>query len=136
MNEHEFTQRIRKALDESSARVPYRVSHRLEQARAAALARHAQTAPEPLAEPQELRSTVGAGVGSAPSFGIPLWWRIGLALLPALALTAGLLAISAWHEAETADELIELDAAVLMDEVPLNAYADRGFGVFLKNNRQ
>ena len=37
MNEQQIAQGIRDALDESASRLPYRISHRLEQARLSAL---------------------------------------------------------------------------------------------------
>lgn len=130
MNEQQIAQGIRDALDESASRLPYRISHRLEQARLNALA-HQRTS-EVLVDTRQFAL---AGSGSSGS-GRTLWWRLSVTLLPILALAAGLLVISVWNDSETADEIAEIDTAVLTDEVPLAAYTDRGFGVFLKNSRQ
>ena len=65
-----------------------------------------------------------------------MWWRLGVTLVPVLVVAIGLMVISVWNDTETADEIAEVDTAVLTDEVPLSAYTDRGFGVFLKNSRQ
>ncbi len=60
------------------------------------------------------------------------WWgRIGAAL-PMLALVLGLLAIGVIQNDKRADEIAEIDAALLTDELPPAAYADPGFWQFLK----
>ena len=130
MNEQQIAQGIREVLDESAARLPYRISHRLEQARLTALA-HQRTSEVRV----DTREFALAGSSSSDS-GHTWWWRLSVTLLPLLALAAGLLVISVWNDTETADEIAEIDTAVLTDEVPLAAYTDRGFGVFLKNSRQ
>ncbi|MBU6272618.1 MAG: DUF3619 family protein [Betaproteobacteria bacterium] len=133
MNEQQFTREIRAALDEASGRLPYRVSHRLEQARLAALSRQRTSE---VRQSVPLREPVLAGAGAPSQDDHSPWRRWVLTLLPALALIAGLMAISIWNDTETADEIAEIDSAVLTDEVPLSAYTDRGFGVFLKNSRE
>jgi hypothetical protein len=133
MNEQQFTREIRAALDEASGRLPFRVSHRLEQARLAALSRQRTSLVRTLA-PAPRPALVAAG-GPTEDTHSP-WRRVLITLLPALALIAGLMAIAVWNETETADEIAEIDSAVLTDDVPLSAYTDRGFGVFLKNSRE
>mgnify|MGYP001163295338 CR=1 FL=1 len=133
MNEQQFAQEIRRSLDESTARLPFRVSHRLELARNAAIARQRTT------EVQRVHAPVGALAGTSASGGSSehtVWWRLGVTLVPVLVVVIGLMVISVWNDTETADEIAEIDTAVLTDEVPLSAYTDRGFGVFLKNSRQ
>jgi hypothetical protein len=128
-----FHREIRAVLDESAGRLPYRIAHRLESARAAALARH-----QPVARSEAVSvalSLASAGSGDARPQA-PLWWRVGITALPLLVLVVGLYAIVVWNDTETSDEIAEIDTAVLTDEVPLSAYTDRGFGVFLKNIRQ
>ncbi len=130
MNEQQFAQTLRNTLDESAARLPYRVTHRLEVARNAALARQRTT------EVQFAPSAAGVGGLRLSPGEHPLWWRLGVTLVPMMVVAFGLMAISVWNDTETADEIAEIDTAVLTDEVPLAAYTDRGFGVFLKNSRQ
>jgi hypothetical protein len=123
MNEQQFAQEIRRSLDESAARLPYRVSHRLELARNAALARQSTT------EVQRVNVPVGALAGAGASSGSPehtVWWRLAVTLVPVLVVAVGLMVISVWNDTETADEIAEVDTAVLTDEVPLSAYTDRG----------
>ncbi len=130
MNEQDFAQELRGVLDEGAARLPYRITHRLEQARLAALARQ-RTSEVQLAP----LAATGPETTSVDETG-SVWWRLVVATLPILLLAAGLFVISVWNDTEQADEIAEIDTAVLTDEVPLSAYTDRGFGVFLKNSRQ
>ena len=53
-------------------------------------------------------------------------------LLPLLALIAGLFAINHFQTDMRAKELAEIDSALLTDDLPPAAYADQGFGQFLK----
>ena len=133
MNEQRIAQEIRLSLDEAAARLPYRVSHRLELARQAALARQRTTEVQLVTAPVGILAGAGAPV-EAPEHNV--WWRLGVTLVPVLVVAVGLMVISVWNDTETADEIAEIDTAVLTDEVPLSAYTDRGFGVFLKNSRQ
>jgi hypothetical protein len=77
-------------------------------------------------QPVDVPVAVGAEGGQ---FG---WWgRLGT-LVPAIALAAGLLAIQAWQEQIQIRTAGEVDAALLSDDVPLDAYADPAFIEFLK----
>ena len=126
--------RLAHALDAGSQQLPYRVTHRLQLAREAALAAHgAVLAPAVLA--------TGGGTVLAMGFNPrqdqpALGWRLLATLLPIAAIIAGFMAIADLGDALEADETADIDEAVLTDEVPISAYADHGFGVFLKNNRQ
>lgn len=140
MNEQQFAEQIRLALDESTDRLPYRVTYRLQAARLAALGRMAETraAPE---ESLALSSALGGGaltLGGDPSSGggPARWGRLAMGMLSALAVAVGLFVISEWSEMDKADEAAEIDMAVLTDDVPISAYADRGFGVFIKNTQE
>mgnify|MGYP000547084066 CR=1 FL=1 len=53
-------------------------------------------------------------------------------ILPLLALVAGLFAINYFQADSRARETAEIDAALLTDDLPPAAYADQGFGQFLK----
>jgi hypothetical protein len=47
-------------------------------------------------------------------------------------LLAGLVGIGVLQENQRAEELAEVDTAILTDELPPNAYTDAGFAQFLK----
>ena len=139
MNDQEFTFQIRRALDDSASALPYRVTLRLSAARRAALGRM------PVARAQALSrarfSFAPAVAGMPAGFGgheetVPLWMRVTMSILPLIIVVVGLAAISVWNDTANADETVDIDAAMLTDDVPIAAYADRGFGVFLKNARQ
>ena len=143
MNEQQFALQVRAALDESTERLPYRITHRLQTGRQMALARvsRAEAPVEAHAGAVHL-AFAGAGGGAALATmgrkpeNAPFWWRAALALLPALIVAGGLIAISVWNEYQAAEETADVDLAVLTDDLPISAYADRGFGVYLKNSQQ
>lgn len=133
MNENDLPLQVRRALDESADRLSYRVSQRLAASREAALGRMRTAAV------QDARfATAVSGSGRAALLGDPgPTWRLAGVLLPLLIVIAGMISISVWDDDEKAAELADVDADVLTDDVPISAYTDRGFGVFLSNqNRQ
>ncbi len=133
MNEHLFASRIKQALDESAERLPYRVTRRLERARHAAVAR---------ARPDSVAATASSAAASALALGgddrPSALVRLLSAVVPVLLVIAGLYGISLWDDAQRAAETADIDAELMLsdDEVPIAAYADRGFGVYIKNSRQ
>ena len=130
MNEIRFTAAIRRALDESAARLPSRVTQRLESARAAALAQVPASAGAAFAgRLPESRPGPGTGAG-------PLLARLAVVAVPLAALVGGLFLIDEIESRRHAVETAEVEAAVLTDLVPIAAYVDRGFGVYLKNSQQ
>lgn len=134
MNEEEFAYRIRLALDEGAERVDYSVSLRLEKARQAALARHAAPAVAPQRAPlRRLAAAVGAGFESESRLGTWMM-RLGLAA-PLLALVIGSVGIKQWQSDRLVAELAEIDLAVLLDDTPIDTYADTGFGVYLRDEK-
>jgi hypothetical protein len=66
----------------------------------------------------------------------PFWWRFAATVVPLLMLAVGVLVVDSVHQEQSAAELAEVDSALLTDDVPLVAYADRGFGVYIKNTRR
>jgi hypothetical protein len=111
-----------------SAQLDHDVSERLRVARLQAVAR--RKVPEMVLAGGLVASgsgTLSMGENSAPG----LWARIGSAL-PLLALIAGLLAISVVQNDFRANEVAEVDAALLTDDLPATAYTDPGFMQFLR----
>jgi len=132
MNERELARIVRGALDESAGRLPYRTTHRLATARAAALSR-ARVEAAPRYAPQTLRAGHRPNAELAGTPSPPLLWRIAAVIVPIALVAAGLFGISVLETHQRADDLAELDAAMIADDVPISAYADRGFGVYLRN---
>jgi hypothetical protein len=126
MRETEFGYRIRQALDEGLERLDYRTTYRLEQARAKALARM------PAAQAQPAWAPVLA-TASGPSLDdgrIGWLGRLGLAA-PLVAVVIGFVGIWQYQDTRRIAEIADIDFAVLLDEVPLATYADKGFGTLL-----
>lgn len=145
MNEHDeqrFAQSVHRVLEASAQRLPYRVAMRLEKSRNAALQRMPGETAAP-ARPREaaaaaltLAADGTAAIGPRGEGELPGWLRAAFSIVPILAVAAGLVLIAEWVDADRASEIAEVDVAVLVDELPISAYTDRGFGVFLKNTYQ
>jgi hypothetical protein len=136
MNEVEFGYRIRQALNEGVERMDYKTTFRLEKARKAALEKLRTPVPEAAAEVAWVRPSaiqVAAGPGLEDGQKSPWRWlhRLGL-VAPLLALLLGFIGVHEWQLARSMDEMAALDFAILLDEAPVEAYADKGFGVLLK----
>lgn len=131
-NEKILAAGIRRYLDEGVERLPYRVTERLAMGRAKALAQiigpTGGTAARSPSRTSALPSTVPARA--------PLRWRVALALVPIAVLALGVVLVDVVQQEAAVTELAEIDDALLTDDLPLAAYADRGFGVYLKNTRR
>ena len=132
MNEFKFTSKIRQALNEG-ARLHgdrgERIAERLRAARERALERR-RIAHEPeLAWKRgpAFATSGGAASGIEGAGSFPLRLALATALL-----LAGLFAIYSGQQAQRAAEVEELDALLLADDLPLDAYLDRGFEAWLK----
>lgn len=125
----EFGRAVAARLSQGTAELPHHVSERLRVARMQAVARR-----KPELQPSRLTVSAGqASLGSGDE-GPSLWSRIA-AVLPLVALVAGLIAIDVVQKERRASELAEVDAALLTDDLPPSAYADPGFVQFLKSTR-
>lgn len=60
------------------------------------------------------------------------WWLKLASVVPAIALAAGLFMIQRWQENIQISTAAEVDAALLSDTLPPQAYGDAGFAEFLK----
>ncbi len=102
----------------------------LERARwARGLARQAILA-TPVSRPT--RAAAGSSGPSGWPFGAPVpWWQRAAALLPLVVLVAGLVGIEHWAAQEQIAVAADIDAALLSDDLPPEAYADPGFAEFL-----
>lgn len=63
----------------------------------------------------------------------PNWGRIAVAA-PICSLLIGLFVIDALQNRWVADELAEIDSAILIDDLPTIAYTDPGFAHFLRTH--
>ncbi len=141
MNEERLAKSICRYLDQGTDHVSWRVQQRLEAARRGALAGIPAAAPIPGSAGSGRTAPgplTGRPVRESPGMErlVPLWWRITATTLPALLVIAGLVIGDALQQEQAIEELAEVDSALLTDDVPLVAYADHGFGVYLKNTRR
>jgi hypothetical protein len=61
------------------------------------------------------------------------WGGLSLRVLaPLLVLAAGIAGIYAWDQQQRMAEVAEIDALLLADDLPIDAYLDRGFQNWLK----
>ena len=119
-------------LSAGTADLPYDISERLRAARVQAVSKRK------IAKTQTAASVVNACGSAALTWGTDdglNWWsRIG-SVLPLVALVVGLLTINSIQSDNRAQEIAEVDAALLIDELPPAAFADPGFVQFLKSTR-
>lgn len=141
LRERRFVHAVRTALNESAGQLPPDVRDRLAAARRTALAHKKAEVPSTVHSPALAMSGVGSVSfeieGEAPSplqRAAALLRRLGL-LWPTIALVAGLAGIYQWQQQQRVDELAEVDAAMLLDDLPLAAYADQGFHQYLKHDQ-
>lgn len=125
----EFGRAVAARLSSGTGELPHHVIERLRVARQQAVSRRKL-------ELQPARLGVSAGQASLGDGdeGLSLWQRIA-AVLPLVALVAGLVAIDVIQKDRRANEVAEVDAALLTDDLPPSAYADPGFVQFLKTAR-
>jgi hypothetical protein len=119
MNEQQFGNRVRHILNRGS--IDASVSERLRKARELALSRQR---PEPVPVLRWADNIFGGfdGWGSVAS-------RV---LLPAALLILAVAGIYQWQENRRVAELVEIDSQLLTDDLPIDAYLDRGFQNWLK----
>jgi hypothetical protein len=120
MNEMQFGDRIRHLLNAGPALDADKTS-RLAKVRAAALERQ-RPEPAPLvAWVDDVLVMLGG------------WTGVSLrVMVPAIALLVSVAAIYTWQQNLRVAEVEEIDAMLLTDDLPIDAYLDRGFQNWLK----
>ena len=113
-------------LSQGAQNLPGNIKDRLHAARLKALSVRK-------AEKVRVQKPVLAGTaGSWSSGSNGLWDTVGW-LAPLVVLVFGLIGIAQWQDDSRINDIAEVDAALLTDDVPPDAYADSGFMAFLKN---
>lgn len=122
MNELQFGNKVRLLLNQGM-RLDARVVERLRAARERALARRkAESRPLPVLG---WADNVVGRFGGLGGFSLRL-------LLPVALLVLGLAAIYSWQRDQRASDIEEIDALLLADDLPIDAYLDKGFEAWLK----
>lgn len=122
MNEPQFASRIRHYLNQGT-QLDAATAQKLRTARELALSRQR---PEPAPLVRLADNVLGNG-----------WGWVGLSarvVLPVLALAAAGVGIYRWQESQRLAQVVEIDSQLLTDELPIDAYLDRGFQNWLKKH--
>ena len=127
-----FGRQIAARLSASTVDMPHDITERLRASRVRALASR---------KPRTLAVLLPVSVAGGPAAldagnDSPGWWNRIASALPLIALVAGLIAIHAVQNERRASEVAEVDAALLIDDLPPSAYADPGFLQFLRSGER
>ena len=123
MNEKQFGFRIKQTLN-LGLNLDEPTLERLKAARLAALLKHQATSPELVFA---TANNEGRIYGDAYSVAIRI-------VLPLIFLILGLYASNHWYQAQLQEEIIEIDTEVLTGDLPMDAYLDKGFDLWLKRS--
>jgi hypothetical protein len=122
-----FAYKIRRALDENLDQLSPSTLQGLQGARNKALAVQKKSVPLPV-----LATNRGTVEHLQHFLRDPVTWVTRASfVLPAIIIAAGLIGMYQFEQQERISEIAEIDALVLADELPLNAYVDKGFGAYL-----
>ena len=133
-----FARRIVQEMDNSLDDLPHHVSERLRVARLRALGLQKRTSEQTAFAPSiHIQNGVAAlGHGPSPESGnSPLWEKL-VSFLPLIVLLFGLMIIYEFQNDLRVRELADVDQALLLDDLPPDAYTDPGFLKFLSVPRE
>jgi hypothetical protein len=122
--------RLAATLNESTAALSHDIEARLRFSRERALARARQLRASAAPSAVTLQRGGAAALGGTP------WWLKLASAAPIVLLAAGLLLIVQINDMQQIQAAAEIDAVLLADDLPPAAYADPGFGEFLKEPPQ
>ncbi len=119
--EREFAYKVRHYLNQGTEDLDCKTVDRLFQARQKALAR---------------QEVAGAQLGLAGMGHVTFDLILPYArtLIALIGLAAGVVGVSIWNDFERAAEYEEIDSALLADDLPINAYLDKGFQAWLSEH--
>lgn len=124
--DHELAGKIVRQLNEGVGEIPAAARDRLEVARKLALSRY-RAAPAAVGALASAGNALARFTGHHPA---ALRYALG-----AVALAAALITVTYWQaNSRPANELAEIDTKILTDELPINAYLDKGFDAWLKRS--
>jgi hypothetical protein len=120
MNEDRFAEQVRQLLNQGTD-VDAATAERLRGARELALSRQR---PEPTPALRWADNVLGSFGG---------WGGLSLRLLlPMALLVVAVATLYTWQQSENTAEAAEIDVELLSDDLPIDAYLDRGFQDWLK----
>jgi hypothetical protein len=122
----QFGQASAALLRQSTQSIPQNIKDRLYASRMKALS---------VRKPEKVRIQKQVLAGAARNWisgSNGIWDTVGW-IAPLMVLVFGLIGIAQWQDDSRINDIAEVDAALLSDDVPPDAYADNGFMAFLKN---
>lgn len=128
--EDRLARSIAARLTDSTNDLPHNITERLRAARMQAVARRKIEIPRVAPIAAALAGSVNIQLGH-PGGG---WWNRLASVLALVALVAGLIGIADVQDDLRANELAEIDAELLTDDLPPAAYTDPGFAQYLRSN--
>jgi Protein of unknown function (DUF3619) len=128
--EARFARRVAACLTESAEQLPHDISERLRVSRQQAVERaRALRKLSPQVVPSAAQ---GHPDGTLTWSGPPSWWLRLASFVPLAVLVGGLLLIQHRYNEQQISAAAEVDSALLIDELPPQAYSDPGFVEFLR----
>ena len=119
---------LAKRLDIAALDIGHDISERLRVARQHALASRTDTVMMVKFRTAALSTASGQGT---PDEGLNLW-RILASALPLIGLVLGLILVQVVQQELIEADMVSIDSALLLDDLPPDAYTDPGFLQFLK----
>jgi hypothetical protein len=132
--EARFGLRVAAALNRRAEMGGHDISERLRFAREQALERARATRRATAQVAGGGSTIVGTSTSGAAVLGRhPSWWTGLASAVPLVMLVAGLVLIDEWHDQAQIAAAADVDAALLSDALPPDAYSDPGFVEFLQS---
>lgn len=135
-----FAKRVVQHLDHGTETMEYDITERLRAARERALSQRKRapvvvsatsTAPARMGTTSSGAAMLGKGGNDHSS-----WWQWAISGLAIMGMVFGLITISVEQDNAYIQNVAEVDAQLLTDDLPPQAYTDPGFVQFLKVNAQ
>ncbi|NBW79416.1 MAG: DUF3619 family protein [Betaproteobacteria bacterium] len=125
----QFGLRLAARLNDAAQDLPRDIAERLRAGRVRALDLY----PTNTQLATSFTSKIGQATLQLGGFSHHTFWPKLVSFIPLLALLAGLVLMDNFSDNFLAQDLAEIDSAILADELPPAAYTDPGFAQFLKN---
>lgn len=127
MNEQELAQKIVRRLDAGLGNIKQGTAYQLQSARQAALDRYRE-APQPV---------FGLAWAGEVAFRVSHNRFFNVRNMVAMALLVlSLMGVTYWQMVVQSNDIAEIDASLLTDDLPFNAYLDNNFEAWLKRSLQ
>ena len=130
VNEELFAKAVTSRLSEGTDNLSHEITERLKAARALAASRRRIVSVQ-----TPVLVSVSGGEATLNWDDGEGWWNRLASVLPLIALVVGLISIGVLQDEMRAKEIAEVDAELLIDDLPPQAYTDPGFAQFVRANR-